>query len=144
MSADEHVTGVLREHAEDCAECAAEPLPLPRIDGLLRAESVHVDAARLSEHVRPRLRAELAMRSPAAFGRRVIVRLLLALLPLPAILAYDAYILLVAYDLAIALLPLQLAAFVVCAYAAALLLLFASTYAVIPLLLARAPQPRPT
>jgi len=56
--------------------------------------------------------------------------------PLPAVLAYDAYLLRVAYGLISALLPAALAAYLIFGYAAFLVLLFATTYATIPVFLA--------
>ena len=71
-----------------------------------------------------------------SWWRKVAVALLLALVPLPVVLAYDAYLLRVAYELISALLPARVAAYLVFGDAAFLLLLFATTYATIPLFFA--------
>ena len=53
---------------------------------------------------------------------------------MPGVLAYNAYVLRLAYDLLSTLLPTTLAAYMVISYGAFLVLLFAATYAAIPLL----------
>jgi hypothetical protein len=69
----------------------------------------------------------------------VSIAVLASLLPLPGVLAYNAYVLQAAYSLASTVLPTALVAYLVLSYAAFLTLLFALTYAAIPLLLAPAP-----
>jgi hypothetical protein len=66
---------------------------------------------------------------------------LLALLPLPLILAYDAYVLRAAYELLRMLLPSGVALYVLATYTAVVSLLFALTYAAIPVLLAQRAGP---
>jgi hypothetical protein len=136
-SAEEKVRELLQAHAAECEECAAEPLPVDRLVAVLAKSEPALDCAALSRAVLAAARPELQRRAAAAFRRQVLIAVLIALVPLPAVLLYDAYALRIAYELISTLLPTALAAYVVLSYAAFLLLLFASSYAAIPLLLAR-------
>jgi hypothetical protein len=129
-------SAVLEAHVAACAECRSAPPSLDGVAALLSAAAVPIDAARLSRLTLTRLQPELARRAVAGLWRKVAAALLLALVPLPAVLAYDAYLLRAAYAVISALLPATLAACVVFSYAAFLVLLFAATYAAIPLFLA--------
>jgi len=111
---------------------------------LLDAVQVQVDAATLSRRTLARLGPELGRFAQAASWRRVWVGVLLALLPLPAVVAYDAYFLRVVYAVVSVLLPAAFAAYLVLSYAAFLVLLFALTYAAIPLLVVRDGRRLPT
>jgi len=130
---------VLREHAQECAECGTQ-VPIDRLAGLLDSTAVSIDAAALSQRVLQRVRPELERRAGAAWWRRVAAALLVALVPLPLVVAYDAYLLQMVYGLVSALLPSTVAAYLVLSYAAFLVLLFATTYAAIPLVLSRPPR----
>ena len=99
---------------------------------LLSAANVIVEPATLSARALPRLRRELRLMRPVAY-RAVVSRLLRALLPLPAVAAFDAYVLRLAYSYGAILLPGAVVAYWVWSYAAVLVLLFALTYAAIPL-----------
>ena len=134
-------TGPLTAHVQECDECSTDSPPVEQIQALLNAGCVDVDPAALSQQVRIRLRSEMAARA-AAFRRRVVVGVLLALLPLPLVLVYDAYLLGVVYGILTILLPSGVAAYVLLSYAACLLFLFALTYAAVPLLLDRNPVSR--
>lgn len=127
---------VLTTHVAECPDCQAAPVSIDRIAALLDANSVAVDAAELSRRAFLRLQPEVARLAMHALWRKVAVALFLALLPLPVVLAYDAYLLGIAYQLVSALLPATLAALLIFGYAAFLVLLFATTYAAIPLFLA--------
>jgi hypothetical protein len=127
----------LAAHAAECDECRRAPLPLEQIVAQLNTAEVEVEAAALSRHTFARLQPELQRRARALAWRRVCVGVVLSLLPLPVVLAYDAYVLSVIYDAVSALLPAAFAAYLVLSYAAMLLLLFALTYAAIPLLVLR-------
>ena len=89
-----------------------------------------------------RVQPEMARLASATFWRHVVRGVVLALLPLPLVLAYDAYVLRLAYDLISALLPSAIALYLVASYAAFVLFLCAATYAAIPLLVARGARPR--
>lgn len=127
---------VFDAHVAACEDCRATPPPSARIATMLNTSIVAVDAGGLSLRTLARLQPELARRARAVLWRQVAMALLLALLPLPVVLAYDAYLLRTAYELVSALLPAGVAAYLIFGYAAFLALLFATTYATIPLLLA--------
>lgn len=129
-------TAVLAAHAEECVQCRAAPLPTDRIAMLLSATEVGVEPAVLSARALARLRRELRVNRPVAYGA-VAGGLLRALLPLPAVAAVDAYMLWLAYSYGATLLPRPLVAYWVWSYAAVLVLLFALTYAALPLFLVR-------
>jgi hypothetical protein len=130
-------TARLAAHAAECDACREQPLPIEPIAALLIAVPVDVDVASLSQRVLVRLQPELARQMLTAAWRRAFVAIALALPPLPIVLAYDAYWLRVAYDFVSTLLPTTIAAYLVLSYAASLLLLFALTYAAIPILVVR-------
>ena len=71
----------------------------------------------------------------------MLTGILLALLPLPAVLVYNAYLLLLAYDIERTLLGATFATYLVLSDAALLILLFAATYAAIPIVLVRRQMP---
>ena len=138
MDRDAHLAR-LSAHSADCVECKNMPLPLDRIAAVLEAAVPAIDAAALSRQTFVQLQPELQRRALAGGWRRIAVGVLLALLPLPLVLAYNAYLLHVAYDLLRNLLPAAIAAYLVLSYGAFLLLLFATTYAAIPLLMVHQP-----
>ena len=138
MDRDDHLAR-LTAHSADCAECKNTPLPLDRIAAVLEAAVLAIDAAALSRQTFAQLRPELQRRALAVGWRRVAIGVLLSLLPLPLVLAYNAYLLHVVYDLLSNLLPAAIAAYLVLSYGAFLLLLFATTYAAIPLLMVHQP-----
>jgi hypothetical protein len=127
---------LLQEHAADCADCPSSPISSEGIEALL-ATQVDLDTAALSLGVLERLQPELAGFAAALFRRRVAAGLLVALAPLPLILAFNAYLLSAVYALAALIVPSGLAAYLVFSYAAAVLLLLAATYGSIPLLVAK-------
>jgi hypothetical protein len=127
----------LAEHVAECTSCASGDVPLARIEAALAASSPSIDSLALARTAFERARAVLAAQAARAYRRRVAAVLAAALLPLPAVLAYQAYLVRNAYALLCDLLPSGLAAYLVIGYAASLLLVFAGTYAAIPLLCAR-------
>ena len=129
----------LSTHHADCTECQDAPLPLDRIAAALEATVPAIDAAALSRQAFAQLQPELQRRAMAVGWRRIAIGVLLSLLPLPLVLAYNAYLLHMVYDLLSSLLPAAIAAYLVLSYGAFLLLLFATTYAAIPLLMAHRP-----
>jgi hypothetical protein len=131
----------LAAHAEECEACRSAPPPLARITAALEAGDIRVDAAAISHRVLIGLRPELERCRRRVLWRRIAAGVLLALAPFPVVLASDAYLLLLAYDAVSALLPAAFAAYLVLSYAAGLVLLFASTYAAIPIALARQALP---
>jgi hypothetical protein len=129
----------LTAHSADCAECKNTPLPLDRIAAVFEAAVPAIDAAALSRQTFAQLQPELQRRALAGSWRRVAIGVLLSLLPLPLVLACNAYLLHVVYEVLSNLLPAAIAAYLVLSYGAFLLLLFATTYAAIPLLMAHQP-----
>ncbi len=127
----------LAAHVEDCDGCRVDVPPVDLIAARLAAVNVPIDATALSRRTMLRLRPELQRCASAALWRRAAVGVLLALLPLPAVLAYNVYLLHAAYDVLLALLPAAVVAYLLASEAALLVLLFAATYAAIPILLAR-------
>ena len=127
----------LAAHVAECDFCREGSLPLERISQLLSVCAVDVDLPAISQRTVTRLRPELERRARLTLWRRVAVGVLLAFLPLPAVLLYNAYVLRVAYDAVSELLPAALAAYLLLSYAAFLILVFAATYAAIPICMAR-------
>lgn len=127
----------LVEHARSCEECRGGAAPLASLTALLDANAVQVDAGRLSRQVLESAAPALRARAQAAFWRRLIRTLAVALVPLPLVVGVDLWLLGWLYAFTAAWLPTSLALYVVVSYAASLLVLIGSTYAAIPLLLAR-------
>jgi hypothetical protein len=130
----------LAEHAEECNECRAA-LPLDRVTTLLNASTVTLDEARLSQRTLLRLREALREQAERAFQHRVMVAVLVSVIPLVAVVAYDILFFGFVLGLLSMVLPPALATILVVSYAAFVLLGFALTYAAIPILLARRQQP---
>jgi len=133
----------LAAHAADCVECQGTALPLDRITAVLDAVAPDVDAAALSRHTFARLQPNLQHQALVLGWRRVAIGVLTSLLPLPFVLAYNAYLLRFAYDLLSGVLPAPIAAYLVLSYGAFLVLLFGTTYAAIPLLVVQRSVQRP-
>ena len=114
-------------HTRTCLRCQADERALAQVAGTLSA------SARVLAAAGPLLAANAAR---AARGR--IVRALAAgLVPLPAILALDFWLVRTAYDLLTRFLPDALSLFVVANWVGLLALLLALTYGAIPFLAAR-------
>jgi hypothetical protein len=126
-----------REHVAACEQCRTEAPDVAAVSNLLRADAVVLDASLLSRSTLERLRPELARRAAAVFRRRLASGLVAALIPLPALLLLDAYVLRALFGLATLLIPTTLAAYVVISYAVFLLLMTAFVYGAIPLLVER-------
>jgi hypothetical protein len=134
--------GALAAHLQACEACQATAPPIDRLVTLLDASVVEINAAALSQRLLLRAQPELQRRAAWVFGRQVAAAVMVALLPLPAVLAYDAYLLGLIYDVVSWLLSARIASFFVGSYAAFLTLLFALTYATVPVLLARKVLPQ--
>ena len=103
----------LTAHSADCTDCRAAPLPLDHIASLLDEAVPHIDPAALSQHAFVRLQHALHGRAVTVRWRQVVVGILLALLPLPFVLAYNAYLLQVVYGYLTTWLPTTIAAYLV-------------------------------
>lgn len=131
-------------HVADCSACRVAPPPVERIAVHLDAVAVPLDAVALSSRTFQRLQPEIGRLAAAAIWRRAAAGFMLAVLPLPLVLVCNAYLLHLVYVAASAVVPPPLAAYLIASYAAFLVLLFAATYAAIPLCLARrSPTGRP-
>jgi hypothetical protein len=136
----------LVEHTLACDDCRADAPPVAQLAALLDGAGVDVDAAYLSRLAFARVAPELRARAQAAFWRRLRTALAFGLLPLPLVIAADVFVLGWLYQLFAVWLPASLALYVVISYGAWLLVAIGSTYAAIPLLLARGlpgPEPAP-
>jgi anti-sigma factor RsiW len=134
----------LTAHLGECDACRADEPSLRRLRTILASSAVDLDPSLLSRRALPRLRHELQRVASARSWRQIVMAVLLALVPLPAVLAYDAYLLHAIHGLVSSVLPTAFATYLVGSYAAFLLLLFATTYAAIPVLLGRSePMRRP-
>lgn len=143
MPSDKHIAQ-LTAHRAECAECRETPLPIDRLAAALEAARPDLDAAALSRQTFARLQPELQRRARVLGWQRVAIGVLASLLPLPFVLAYNAYLLRWAYDILSTLLPAAVAAYLVLSYGAFLVLLFATTYAAIPLLVVQRSSARPS
>ena len=143
MTGADHDDGVLpgrrglTAHVEACDACRIDTPPVDLIAARLSAATVPIDAAALSQRTTIGLRLELERCASAALWRRAATGVLRALFPLPVVLACNVYLLRTAYDALLSLLPAAVAIYLVATEAALLVLLFAATYAAIPILLAR-------
>jgi len=141
MNPTNHTDSVIEEHLRECDECAREGLPAALLNEQLRAATVPVDPNLLSRRAWPALGAALAARAADNLRRRAARGVLLSLLPLAAVLAYDVWVLQVLHSFLDSIFPSQLATWIVVNYAAAIVLLLGATYAAIPLLVARQTAP---
>jgi len=132
----------LDAHARECDDCRADAPPLAALTTRLDADPLEPDGARLSAAALARVLPELQAHAQAAFWRRLVRVLAVALLPLPLVLAADLWLLGWLYELAAAWLPSALALYLVGSYAVSALVLIGAVYAAIPLLIAR-PLPAP-
>lgn len=130
--------GALRDHVADCAACRADPPPLDGLEAVLGGGDIGgIDVRRFSRRVVERLQPELSRRARAVYRREVAAAVLVGVLPLPAVLLYNAYVLHLVYHLIALVLPGGVAAYLVATYAAFLVLLYGVTYAAVPLLMGR-------
>lgn len=138
------MTGIdkLQEHATGCDACKEAPLPLSEIAAALDASVSTIDASSLSRRVLAEAQPLLQRVVMRRFWRQVAAVIVVALTPLPFVLAYDAYLLQLLHTAVSTLLPSALATYFVASYAASLLFLFALSYAAIPVLMARSALPR--
>ena len=127
----------LSEHVSECSECAVAPQDVADVRAALGRGRLDLNAAPLSRRVAEFVAPELARLAAKAFRRRVALCLLLALIPLPLVLAYDAFVLRVVFGLLSNLLPEAVVLYLVASMALSGLLVIASFYAAIPLLVHR-------
>ena len=141
----ERTDDALSAHAAECGDCAGTQPPLAAIAAVLDADVRELDAAQLSASTMARLAPALQARADALFWRRFTRALVAGLVPLPLVIALNAWLLPQLYELAAGWVPAIVAAYLVFGYGVSLLVLIAGSYAAIPLLLARpVPEPEPT
>jgi hypothetical protein len=121
-------------HGRDCGSCAAH---VAGVRALLDGAAVPPMPSAWATRVVAAARPVLERRAEALFWRQLARVLVAALLPLPAIVLADLWMLGRAYALIAAWLPASIAAYFVLSYAATLVVLLSGVYAAIPLLLAR-------
>ncbi|HYD49245.1 MAG TPA: hypothetical protein VEB21_12895 [Terriglobales bacterium] len=124
---------VFAEHLAECDECRGQRAALERISASLRASEVGVDCDRLTAGTLLCLAPAIETNAAEAFWRRVVTALVVAIIPLPLVLAWDAYLMRELHSFLQAFLPSPVATYVTFSYAALLTLLLAGTYAAIPL-----------
>jgi len=132
----------LREHTEECESCHQAPLPIDRIDAVLRASPLQIDVGAMSAQAFTAAQHTLHSMTLRSFWRQVAAVVVVALLPLPVIMAYDAFLLQLLHTAVSTLFSGPMATYIVFTYAASLLFLFAASYAAIPVLMARSMLPR--
>jgi len=123
-------------HVQECERCQREE-PVTRALAQCLATDAPLDppaglTTRVLEATGPLLaeRARLVERPPRRYLARAII---VALLPLPAILFLHAYLLQAAYAVLSSLLPAALSAYLVFNYTALIVLLITLTYGAVPL-----------
>jgi hypothetical protein len=132
----------LREHIAECDDCRTDAVPIERIDSLLGTSQVELDTASLSRQAFAAAQVALHATALRHFWRQVAAVVVLALLPLPVVLAYDAVLLRLLHLAASSLLSGAVANYLIFSYASSLLFLFAASYAAIPILMARSMLPQ--
>jgi len=120
-------------HRAECAECRATLGSLEKTSEALP----QIDPVVLSAMTRQRLAPLLAERRSEVWQRQVAVGLVLALIPLPFVIAWDAVLLRWLYGAASELLPARVVGYALASYGAAMALLIGLTYASIPVWFAR-------
>lgn len=124
-------------HLADCPACGGDAAALGALAAAFASHAVPSPAPALGERVRTEAAPLLAARRRHAARRPLAAALAVALLPLPLIVALDAWALHLIYDALRRLLPEPLSFYLVANYAAVLALLGALTYGAIPLLAER-------
>lgn len=121
----------LTAHLGECASCRADVAEVPEIVAILRVGVLEENG---SAPALPMLRTELQRRARASLGRRVAFAACLGAIPLPIVLAYNAVVMRIVYEVVRRFLPSEIAAYIVLSHGALLLLVIALSYAAIPFL----------
>jgi len=137
MSPSERLPNPLVEHAVECPACRTDELPVERLSDLLANYDAAIDESELSRRALPGLRPALQDNAAEMFERRMVKALLVSVVPLVLVLGYDMFLLELLHGLLLHFLPRGLAAYIVFNYIALVSLVVATTYAAIPLLLAK-------
>jgi hypothetical protein len=108
-----------------------------RLARMLAPTTLAVDDVTMARRVVAALRPELARRAAVDLRRQVLVRVVVAAVPLPFVIAYAGYVLRALYAPVAVMLSPDVAGYVAAVHIMLLTLLFGATYAVIPMMLAR-------
>jgi hypothetical protein len=131
------ISEAISAHVDSCEQCRADVPETDRLLGALASERIGLDPAALSVRAMAHAAPDLAQRAQAAFRRQVGIILLLALVPLPGVLLWGAYVLRFAYEAVSSVLPAGFAAYLIISYALSALVILTASYAAIPVLLER-------
>ncbi|MBC8291703.1 MAG: hypothetical protein H8E45_00905 [Proteobacteria bacterium] len=127
---------VVEEHLLHCDECSTGQQDLSALARILNdSPGPPLDAELLRDRCLAALTPRLEHLSTPARYKRLLAALSPALLPLPLSLAWAAWLLVQLHGVVSAWLPGEVATLLVAGQAAAVSLLFAATYAALPLLL---------
>ncbi len=137
MADSERYQRRLRAHVESCPRCAGEEISVQAIAKCLAAAGGEFDSELLSRTVLRVARPELRTAAARHLRQAVARTLLLSALPLVVVLACDWFVLGALRDFLALLVPRSVATGVAFGYGAAVALLFATTYAAVPILLDR-------
>ncbi len=127
----------LEDHVTSCEVCESDPIDLAAAEALLCSLSSVRPSDASTEALLRMARVELARNAAWVQRRRITAAIALAMLPLPLIAFYGVAVVSFVGSVAAKLLPESVAAYVTTAYAASIVLVYASTYAAVPLLLDR-------
>ena len=126
----------LLRHVEECDSCRQGSPSIKPVDALLGSSRVDLDVEKLSRQAFAAAQPVLHKLALRHFWRQVTVVVVLALVPLPIVLAYDALLLRLVHGLASSL-SVPMANYIIFMQGSFLIFLFAASYAAIPLLMAR-------
>lgn len=135
MNVERDDDDLVSRHWRDCVDCEGNASSFDRLRTLMSV-APEVDADRLSARVRVQLVPLLASQRARTWRRSVTAVLVLAVVPLPFVLAWGTILGHWLYALASAFLPPPLVGYALGTYGAGVVLLIGLTYAAIPLLLA--------
>jgi hypothetical protein len=124
-------------HARDCSQCRELAAALGDVSAALAASPAPGVPAGLTARVLAAAEPLLAANAARATRRRLVRALVAGLVPLPAILVLNFWLVRTGYDLLTRFLPDVLSLYVVANWVGFLALLLALTYGAIPFLAAR-------
>jgi hypothetical protein len=124
-------------HLRSCERCRAEVAGLESAARTLAAAIEPTPPPSLSDRLLAAAQPLLARNAQRHLAWTLVRALAVALLPLPAIVLVDFYVLQMVHDLLSTVLPPAISTYLVVQYGALLALLLAATYAAIPFLVER-------
>ena len=129
--------GEAAAHLAACPRCRAEQAAVERLAGALAASPAPAPPSALARRVLHAAGPLLAVNARRTAWSTLARALAIALLPLPAILLLDFYLVRAAFGLLTTILPTPLGAYLAFNYAVTFALLLALTYGSIPILVER-------